>query len=166
MHSSAITETCQLVSPFLTVQDCAREKHKPIKCQEQLTSACFTPHRLRKFYSMPIIKVNKNEYRTPQRPVSYAGFCDHNIQIFPPCRSLLVSWETPQRPGCFLFTTATIQPVRHSVLPLKIIRAASCWTHKGKRELVHTLWPFQGLESRENSAHSVSKVNRMASKKD
>lgn len=68
--------------PSLAAQDCVREKHKPIKCQEQLTSAFFTQHRMRNFYSTPIIKVNKNEYRIPRRPVSHAGSCDHNIQIF------------------------------------------------------------------------------------
>lgn len=68
--------------PSLAAQDCVREKHKPIKCQEQLTSAFFTEHRMRKFYSAPIIKVNKNEYRIPQRPVSHTGSYDHNIHIF------------------------------------------------------------------------------------
>lgn len=67
--------------PSLAAQDFVREKHKPIKCQEQLTSAFFTQHRMRKFYSAPIIKVNKNEYRIPQRPLSHAGSCGHNIQI-------------------------------------------------------------------------------------
>lgn len=67
--------------PSLAAQDFVREKHKPIKCQEQLTSAFFTQHRKRKFYSAPIIKVNKNEYRIPQRSLSHAGSCGHNIQI-------------------------------------------------------------------------------------
>lgn len=52
--------------PASAAQDFVREKHKPIKCQEQLTSA-FSQIQKENFSSAPIIKVNKNEYRIPQR---------------------------------------------------------------------------------------------------
>jgi hypothetical protein len=41
------------------------KKHKPIKCQEQLTSPFLMQHELRRFYRAPIIKVNKNECIIP-----------------------------------------------------------------------------------------------------
>lgn len=56
------------------------EKHKPIKCQEQLTSLFLMQHELRKFYRAPIIKVNKNECISPQWVISHSDSSFHNAQ--------------------------------------------------------------------------------------
>lgn len=123
--------------PSLAAQDFVREKHKPIKCQEQLTSAFFTQHRMRKFYSAPIIKVNKNEYRIPQRPLSHAGSCGHNIQIILHLgEDLWFHWKCQGWMSLFLFFTATCAV--HSLLcsPTKDMGGEFCWTWK-----TETGWP-------------------------
>lgn len=81
--------------PSLAAQDFVREKHKAIKCQEQLTSAFFTQHRMRQFYSAPIIKVNKNEYRSPQRPKSCRFLWPQHTNYSPPWGRLMISLEMP-----------------------------------------------------------------------
>lgn len=152
--------------PSLAAQDFVREKHKPIKCQEQLTSAFFTQHRKRKFYRAPIIKVNKNEYRIPQRPLSQAGSCGHNIQIILPLvGDLWFHWKCQGWMSLFLFFTATYAV--HSLLcsPTKDNGRRILLDLEDSDRLTHLLWPFESQEGKENSVLTDQQDNEMGNKK-
>lgn len=153
--------------PSLAAQDFVREKHKPIKCQEQLTSAFFTQHRMRKFYSAPIIKVNKNEYRIPQRPLSHAGSCGHNIQIILHLgEDLWFHWKCQGWMSLFLFFTATCAV--HSLLcsPTKDNGRRILLDLEDRDRLTLLLWPFESQEGKENSVLTDQQANEMGNKKD
>ena len=153
--------------PSLAAQDFVREKHKPIKCQEQLTSAFFKQHRMRKFYSAPIIKVNKNEYRIPQRPLSHAGSCGHNIQIiFHLVGDLWFHWKCQGWMSLFLFFTATCAV--HSLLcsPTKDNGRRILLDLEDRDRLTLLLWPFESQEGKENSVLTDQQANEMGNKKD
>lgn len=152
--------------PSLAAQDFVREKHKPIKCQEQLTSAFFTQHRKRNFYSAPIIKVNKNEYRIPQRSLSHAGSCGHNIQIILHLvGGLWFHWKCQGWMSLFLFFTATYAV--HSLLcsPTKDNGRRILLDLEDRDRLTHLLWPFESQEGEENSVLTDQQANEMGNKK-
>ena len=150
--------------PSLAAQDFVREKHKPIKCQEQLTSAFFTQHRMRKFYSAPIIKVNKNEDRIPQRPVSHAGSCGHNRQIILHLvGDLWFHWKCQGNESVLFFTAPCAV---HSLLcsPTKDNGQRILLDLEDRDWLTHMLWPFESQEGKENSALTDQQVSGMGNK--
>lgn len=94
---------------------------------------CIFTHRKRKFYSAPIIKVNKNEYKnSPKIFKSHAGSCGHNIQIILYLGEAYGLLEMPgMNESVLVFSQLPMQFIHCSVLPLKIMGGREfCWTWK------------------------------------
>lgn len=118
---------------------------------------------MRKFYSAPIIKVNKSECQIPQR--KSCRFLQTTTYKDSPACEFHGFIGNVIGTGLFLFFTATYAVNSPLCSPVKDNERRIPLDHKTERGLTHPLRLFETQEGRENSVLTDSKPMRWGIKK-